>query len=147
MTTKTIIITIPQLCTKLSINQSINLIFIRAGSLWIDGGIDSYGQSFSRKILSVGDKIEMDECLNCKHSKSQHNAPTEIDMEWNCEGDSPELGKGNCTCIEFYKTFATVKSIKLVERCCKVCGKTPHEYMGLHNYETVAEQMMELEVE
>ena len=126
MTTKTY--TISDLCRLLGIENK--QLFIRAGSLWTSGGIDSYEQSFSKKVLSVGDTIPSEECecmikdgwegagtigkvLGTNILLGQSWTPVLFDKE-----EDPELFK--TAGLEFKPLLLTVKAIRMVETC--KCG-------------------------
>jgi hypothetical protein len=44
-------------------------------------------------------------------------------------------------------SLGKVVRIERINPCCKICGKPPHEYMGMHNYETVGEVKWKITLE
>ena len=85
------------------------------------------------KILSPGDTFPTGRC-ECGHRKDFHNLL------------HPCMVKG-CKCPLFKPSLGKVVGIERINPCCKICGKPPHEYMGMHNYETVGEVKWKITLE
>jgi hypothetical protein len=96
-------------------------------------GLDEEGGDIQYTILSLGDTFPTGRC-ECGHRKDFHNLL------------HPCMVKG-CKCPLFKPSLGKVVGIERINPCCKICGKPPHEYMGMHNYETVGEVKWKITLE
>ncbi len=128
LSNETIALTIPELCKQLGIKlhcpdcrESIWQFISLGGTKEVLWASHRYCDKDAIKLLSINDKIEMDECVLCGGSKIQH-------LNW-----SEVYSKD----FKFKPLTYRVKSIKLIERC--ECGKTYEEHKATWKEQIVAE--------